>query len=145
MGSYYFAYEISTKSTAPWIRMWSESGLECYLLKLQILKMPLAWRAESFVVYQLAKGSRKFSPPPPTGLFFWAKIKNNGPIGHSEYVLVPVLECVSWDTLQKVYMICMQSAGTSHAWQSSISSSWGTGQLVTVVCLCFAARSWPYW
>jgi len=42
--------------------------------------------------------------------FFRFKIKNNGPIGHSNYVSA---ECVSWDTLQKVYMICMQSAGAS--------------------------------
>jgi len=68
--------------------------------------MPLAWRAESFVVYQLAKGSRKFSPPPPTGLFFWAKIKNNGPIGHSEYVLANVYAYYAMARLSNLFDAC---------------------------------------
>lgn len=44
----------------------SESGLECYLLKLQMLKMPRAWRPKVwlFIDWQLAKGSRKLALSP---------------------------------------------------------------------------------
>lgn len=109
----------------------SESGLECYLLKLQMLKMPRAWRPKVwlFIDWQLAKGSRKLALSP---LCFPTKIKNNGPIGHFNYVSVPVLEWVlvlggklsadSYDLYAKCWGSCLAEFNFSRSGGSSCSS-----------------------